>query len=188
MSVVEFDALPDSARLWIYAANRRFVESEISRLNTNMSAFLHEWTAHRKELRTGWRLLDSQFILVAVDESMTTASGCSIDGLVRHLTALEKELRVQVLGTSMLIFFRDEAGAVKCTDRQDFRKMIESGTVSHHTTVYNNMIQSLGELRSGKWRVPLADSWHAEAFPEVFKASNRAPESKEGVQQKMGPA
>ena len=36
--------------------------------------------------------------------------------------------------------------------------------VGPDTTVFNNTLTSLGDVRAGRWEVPASDSWHARAF------------------------
>lgn len=164
MAVVSFNELPNSGRLWVYGAARPFGEHQIAALNQSMRSFLEHWTAHKREMATAWQLQYNQFIFIAVDESMTAASGCSIDGMVHHLRSLEGEFGMDIVNSHARIFYRDQDSAIQSVSRAAFRELAASGEVDENTIVFNNTIQTVGELRQGKWEVPMKESWHIEAF------------------------
>lgn len=164
MSVVNFSDLPDSTRIWIYGAERKLSDEETSLLEKRMTAFLKQWAAHKRELRTGWRLEYQQFVIIAVDESMMAASGCSIDSLVRNLANLEHEIDCQIVGTAHLVFFRNESNEIEAITRPEFKERVTEGIVDENTVVFNNIISTLGELRDRKWETAMRSSWHQQAF------------------------
>lgn len=164
MSVVKFDQLSEKARLWIFASERKLTDAEVRNLDDRMQRFMANWTAHKKELITGWKLAYNQFIMLGVDESLMAASGCSIDSLVHHLKEFEQKVACGIVNTHALIFYLDENQTVRCVDRSAFKQLVEADSVNEETIVFNNTIQTIRELRSGKWQVPIRDSWHMQAF------------------------
>lgn len=164
MSVVDFKDLPDSSRLWIYGASRHLSDQEAHQLREQMSQFLKQWTAHKRELRTAWELRYDRFIFIGVDESMMTASGCSIDGMVRNLRDLQQQIGVDIVNSNSKIFFKDMLDEIKCVPRSEFKQLVAEGQVTEDTIGFNNIIQTVGELRKGKWEIPLKESWHRQAF------------------------
>ena len=44
--LVNFDTLPETARIWIYQCNRSFSDSELEEISEKLSVFLEGWTAH----------------------------------------------------------------------------------------------------------------------------------------------
>ncbi len=44
--LVNFDTLPETARIWIYQCNRSFSDSELEEISKKISVFLEEWAAH----------------------------------------------------------------------------------------------------------------------------------------------
>lgn len=164
MSVVKFDELPDDARLWIFACERQLSEHELAQLRSNMEQFMTSWTAHKRELTVSWKTEYGQFIFVAVDESAMSASGCSIDSLVHNLQKFEQQIACDIVNTNSKVFYRDDAQRIRCLDRFGFKELAANGAVDEETVVFNNIIQSVGELRQNKWEVPMKESWHMQAF------------------------
>lgn len=164
MSVLKFEDIPPSSRLWLYGAERQLTGHEASELSQNMDRFMQEWTAHKRELKTAWSLQHNQFIMVAVDEQAMAASGCSIDALVRFLQEIEQRFRVDIVNTTARVFYMDDANRIRCVDRAAFKKLVQTEQVGPETRVFDNTIQSVGEFREGKWLRPMRASWHAQAF------------------------
>lgn len=164
MSVIDFKDLPDSSRLWIYGAARPLSDQEVRQLREQMSQFMEQWTAHKRELRTGWELRYNRFILIGVDESMMNASGCSIDDMVRNLRAFEQQIGVDIVDSHAKVFFRDRSGEIQCVPRTEFKQLVEKGQITENTIGFNNIIQTAGELRASKWEAPMKETWHRQAF------------------------
>jgi hypothetical protein len=164
MGLLKFEDIAETARLWIFGFERALTEPESGQLNIALSQFMAQWTAHKRELVTAWELRYRQFIFVAVDERMMGASGCSIDALARSLGEIEKRLAVNILNTHALVFYRNENDEIETVNRPQFKNLAEDGGVNGSTTVFNNTIQSVGELRMGKWETAMKNSWHWQAF------------------------
>jgi hypothetical protein len=163
MPAVPFDRLPDDARLWVFAASRPLDEARQQRLLEHVDAFVHRWAAHGAPVVGGRELRHGRFLLVGADERATGVSGCSIDTLFRSLGALEEEMGV-ALRDSSLVFWRDAAGQVQAEPRPAFRERARAGQVDGETTVFDNTVGTVGEMRSGRWELPMAGSWHARTF------------------------
>ena len=163
MSRIPFDALPEHARLWIFAADRKLEPSEQRALEEAVEQGLAGWNAHGSPVHWGYSLVRDQFLLVGVDETHTALSGCSIDSAVRQIRDLEARLGVPLLDNGR-VFYRDGSG-IRVVSRNEFRALAERGAVDMETVVYNNVLATVGEFRRGGWEVPMRDSWHRSAFP-----------------------
>lgn len=165
---VRMEDLPDTARIWVYGADRPFDAAERRTLESGLAAFLDRWTAHGTALRAAARLHEGRFVLVSADENAASASGCSIDALVRYLGEVESRFERSLLDGSR-IFFRDAAGVIEACDRPTFRRLAEEGRISASTPVFDLTIGTLGELRAGRLERPLASSWHRRLVEKVLE-------------------
>ncbi len=170
MGLINFQDLPDHARLWIFAAERSFTEKELSFIKSQMDQFVQQWVAHKQELKAGWELRYDRFILVGVDESLTPVSGCSIDNLIHNLKRLQEQLDTQIVNTHDRVYFRDVSNHIQCVERPKFKELVEIGSVTADTVVFNNTIQTVRELRQGLWEIPMSKSWHWQAFSKYLTA------------------
>ena len=169
MPRIEFDDLPDSARIWVYGADRDLDEGEESRLIEPVDEFLDRWAAHGVPLHTARRWDDGRFLTIAVDSTKEGASGCSIDGLYRALKSLESSIGAHIL-TSGLVYYRGSEGNIHSVTRDEFTSLASKGEITGDTEVYDLSVTSLNEWRS-RFKSRAADSWHASLMPEVSAKS-----------------
>ena len=162
MPRIAFDELPEDARVWIFSAERKLAEPERLRLLADVDAFIDQWGAHAVPLTAGRDLVYDQFLFVAVDQRAAGPSGCSIDALVRQMKGLQDEIGVELVNHAPVLFRQGEA--IARVPREAFAELAEAGEVGPDTTVFNNTLTSLGDVRAGRWEVPASASWHARAF------------------------
>lgn len=162
MPRVDFDQLPDDARLWIFAAERSLSEAEQAQLLTEVDRFIGQWGAHEVPLTAGRDLRYDRFLFVAVDRRKAGPSGCSIDALFRQTKALEQELGIELVNHAPVVF--RQGSAIERVPRDQFAELAAAGTVGFETTVFDNTLTCVGDIRAGRWETRLANSWHARAF------------------------
>ena len=162
MPRLPFASLPDSARLWVFAASRPLAAHEQEALLAAVDDFLDQWNAHRVPLDCARDLRHDHFLLVAVDEEAAGVSGCSVDSLVRTMKDLGRDLGVELVDHAS-VFYRD-GEEVRRTSREDFSAAAARGQVTPQTIVFDNTVATAGALRGGRWEAPAATTWHARAF------------------------
>ncbi|MCX2837083.1 ABC transporter ATPase [Salinimicrobium sp. MT39] len=154
---VPFDTLPESSRVWIYQANRSFTEEEQAEIKEKLQQFIEQWTAHGANLQASFEMRYRRFIILALDQKMNAATGCSIDDSVRFIQQLEKDYNVDLLDKMNVSYKQGDFVAYKTLT--DFRKMAKDKAVSPKTIVFNNLVNNKAEYLSD-WEVPASESWH----------------------------
>ena len=124
-----------------------------------MAPFIERWTAHDADLTAGFSVAEDRFVLVAVDESAVSASGCSVDALLRQLAQVERALDVRLLD-GRPIWYRDASGRIVSCDRDEFRRLAGEGAIDARTRVFDLTIERLGDWRSGQLEREASESWH----------------------------
>ncbi len=157
-----FSEMPDEARVWAFGVGRNLLRKEESALLKTVDDFLDGWAAHGAPLLCARDFRHGRFLLVAVNESAASPSGCSIDSLVSVMRGLERHLATSIVDNTP-IWFRDTQG-VQRVGRGAFKALAETGHVSPSTTVFDNTVTSVGQVRRGEWERPAAESWHGRAF------------------------
>ncbi|HEX6177469.1 MAG TPA: hypothetical protein VF057_03865 [Thermoanaerobaculia bacterium] len=155
MPRIELTQLPDESRVWIFGISPSLSEQQEARLRSAVDAFLKEWAAHRHPITAARDVIESTFLVVAVDKAAET-SGCSIDRMFGTLRDLERELGVSILDSGR-IFFRHGDGRPDAMSRADFRDRADA-----HTIVFDTNAETIGAVRSGAWERPAAESWHRD--------------------------
>jgi hypothetical protein len=156
--LVEFKSLPETARVWIYQCNRSFTDQELIEVREELDDFVTKWTAHGADLKAGYEIRYKRFIILALDQSLNAASGCSIDASVHFIQELEKKYDVDLLDKMNVSYKQGEYVAYK--PLIDFKKMAKQKAVSSKTIVFNNLVTSIGEYLE-HWEVPASESWHS---------------------------
>ncbi|WP_289062448.1 ABC transporter ATPase [uncultured Zobellia sp.] len=156
--LVEFNTLPSASRIWIYQGSRSFTDTELEEIQKELDAFITEWTAHGSQLKAGYEIKYRRFIVLALDQSATAASGCSIDASVHFIQHLEKKYNVELLDKMNVSYKQGEHIAYK--PLVDFKKMAKQKAVSKNTIVFNNLVTNKEEYQE-HWEVPASESWHS---------------------------
>lgn len=158
---VPFETLPEESRIWIYQSNRKFSEEEVTEIEASLQAFLENWAAHGAGLEASYQIKYNRFIVIAINQEVQAATGCSIDSSVQFIQALEQKFGVDLLDKMNVTFKLGEHIAYKTLI--DFKKMAKEKAVSANTIVFNNLVNTVGEWQD-YWEVPAGESWHSRFF------------------------
>lgn len=156
--LTEFKDLPGHSRIWVYQSNRSFTDAEQEEIEEALSNFLQQWTAHGSDLHAGFEIKYKRFIIVGLDQSNASASGCSIDASVHFIQTLEQKYDVTLMDRMNVSFKQGDYIAYK--PLKDFKRMAKEKAVSKNTIVFNNLVASKLEYLEN-WEVPASESWHA---------------------------
>lgn len=158
MPIVPFESMPDDARAWIFGARAPLDEVDAPRLLGAVDAYLKTWRAHGTPLVCARDFRDDRFLVVAVDERASDASGCSIDALFQVLQDIEEGIGTTMVGGGT-VFFRDTLGMVHACTRAEFSHMAAMGEVDASVPVFDLTLGTVGEYRSS-FEKPASASWH----------------------------
>jgi hypothetical protein len=159
--LIDFNALPDKARIWIYQSNRPFNETEKTEISAQLSQFLSQWTAHGSDLQAGFTIKYNRFIIIGLDQDSSYATGCSIDASVHFIQQLEQAYQVDLLDKMNVTYKQGEHIAYK--PLLDFKKMAKEKAVGPNTIVFNNLVNNIAEFKDF-WEIPAKESWHNRFF------------------------
>ncbi len=153
------DDLSNSARLWIFQAERRLSVEEIGMINDHLTRFLPQWTSHNRSLIARHQIACDLFLIIALDEERSAdASGCSIDNMTHQVQALSRHLDVNLMDRTTFYFLLN--AEVLGIPMHELSQVAEDKKINHNTLVFNNLIKTKGEL-SGNWVIPVGESWHS---------------------------
>jgi hypothetical protein len=151
----------ENSRVWIYQADRVFLPQELYSLHHLLQSFTASWQAHGHELRAGYEIRYSRFIILLVDEVQAGATGCSIDKSVNLMKTLEHDFGVTLFDRFNIAY--KKAGEVLSCNRRQFQELINTEAVDENTIVFDNTVQTRKQLETN-WEIPLKQSWHPRIF------------------------
>lgn len=160
MSLVPISSLAPQSRVWCFGTSDAPDEAVMTSMKAALEGFLRTWTAHRADLRAGFEWIHDRFLVIAVDESQTGASGCSIDALTTHVRRLESMAEIDILDASP-VWYRDGSGRIARMTRDEFRAAAAEGAVDGETRVFDLTVDRLEDVTSGSWEVEASRSWHS---------------------------
>jgi hypothetical protein len=151
---------PANARVWIYQSNRNLLPHEVEAIQNAGNNFVAEWNAHGAAMKSAFLILYNRFLVLVADESAVKASGCSIDSSVRLIRQVEQAFGIQLLDRLNLAY-RNSSGEVCSLQMDEFRKKIETGEITGDTIVFNNLAETVGQMKT-EWEVAASKSWHKQ--------------------------
>ena len=158
---IPFDNLPEDSKIWIYQSNRKFSDEEFKEIETDLKSFIENWSSHGTSLASSYQLKYNRFIILAVNQEVQAATGCSIDSSVAFIQGLEQKYNVDLLDKMNVTFKNGEFIAHKSL--LEFKKMAKEKAVTENTIVFNNLVNTIQEFNES-WEVAALDSWHSRFF------------------------
>ena len=148
--LVEFENISDDSRIWIYASPIFLDNENQSYISKLLSNHLDTWQAHQVSLTAALTILENHFIVIALDENIAGASGCSIDTLQYKIQEIENYLAVTL--TNRLNVFCLVGDKIKCISSSELSKF-----ANKETLFYDLTIQKKSDLSS--YLKPIKEGW-----------------------------
>lgn len=158
---IPFENLPDESRIWVYQSNRKFSDDEVADIQNDLKTFVENWSAHGTSLEASFTIQYNRFIILAVNQEIQQATGCSIDKSVEFIQGLEQKYKVDLLDKMNVTYRQGEYITHKSL--LDFKRMAKEKAVSSNTIVFNNLVNTIEEWKEN-WEIPAAESWHSRFF------------------------
>lgn len=164
MPLTDLNQLPDDSKIWVFGISPALDAGQQRRFLSEIDSFLATWAAHGQPIRAARDLREGSFLIVAVDKAAET-SGCSIDRMFGTLQSLERSMGIAALDSGR-VFFRHGDGRVDSMSRPEFGEKADA-----HTVVFDTTAGHLGDIRSGAWERPAAQSWHRDLLSRAAAKS-----------------
>lgn len=161
---IDFDKLPDTARVWVYQADRPLSDGEVKTVEESLQLALSQWAAHGQPLLASAQVVENRFVIVGVDEGYTLPSGCSIDASVRTIQEVGRQIAADFFDRSVAIQAMD--GSVQTYALPALKSAVADGVLTLHTSVFNTLVKTKAELLSD-WRIRATDSWLKRYFRSI---------------------
>lgn len=150
------ETLPNSSRIWIHQAGRELTLEQVETISENLNVFCSQWAAHGAGLQASFAVENNRFVILAVNEGIASASGCSIDSSTHELKLIGQKLSVDFFDRTKIAFI--EKGAIVDFSLSDLKKLFAEGGLNENSVTFNTLVTTLGEWRE-QWQVKVADCW-----------------------------
>jgi hypothetical protein len=152
---IPFEQLPDQSRVWVYQANRPLKGEEIEQIRSFLMNEMNAWAAHGAPLNASFEIRFNQVIIVAVNEDVNQASGCSIDASTRWFKSLGELLQVDFFDRQIASIQGDQISLIPITSIKEF---ILNADLSEEDFIIPPQTSDLGQYRN-QWLQMVKESW-----------------------------
>lgn len=165
--LVDFNALSEESKVWIYPCNRKFYPKEIDVLNNQLKTFVENWKLTDENFKASFEIRYNRFIIFLAAEDAILSNN-DIDAQVGFILQLQAQYNVELLDRMNVCFKQGEYTQYK--ELKDFKKLIKDKAVTEKTVVFDNLIETKQEL-DNYWEVPISESWYSR-FLKKSKANS----------------
>lgn len=158
-----FQTLPDSSRLWVYQAHQRLTSDQQTSISEVLTEFTSNWQVHGKPMASSFEIRNGYFLIIAADEQVNAASGCSIDDSVRIVRQIGEQLSIDFFNRNNVAMVID--GEVELIPMSSVRRLLEERSLNENSRTINTLVQTKAELNE-KWNIPLGVSWLKRFLPQ----------------------
>ena len=155
--LVDYEALPEDAKVWIYPSNRKFYTEEIAEVEGKITQFVESWKSDDETFKASYRFLYNRFIILIADDITTPLLTADIDASVQFILQLQQDYKVELLDKMNVCFKQGEY--VQYKELKDFKKLVKNKAVTAKTIIFDNLISTKEDLESF-WEVAIEDSWY----------------------------
>lgn len=138
---------PETAKVWLYQSDRAFTTAEKITIEKQLQDFINEWAAHGTKLKAQGELVGDFHVVLAVDECVYGASGCSIDASVRFMKSLGDQFGIDFF--NRMNFLVESDNGLKLVHFSELKNYPDA-------YFYQPLVQTVGELRAN-WRIKVLD-------------------------------
>ena len=152
---IPFEQLPDQSRVWVYQANRPLLADEMEQISSFLTYEMNAWAAHGAPLNASFEIRFDQVVIVAVNEDINEASGCSIDASTRWFKSLGETFQIDFFDRQIAKIQGEQISLIPITSIKDF---ILSAHLLEEDFIIPPQTSDLSQYRN-QWLQKVRESW-----------------------------
>lgn len=155
--LVDFNTIPDDAKVWIYPSSRKFYPNEIDIVTNKVKGFIENWKSTDTNFKASFKIVYNRFIVFVADDSGAPLSNLDIDASVTFILELQQEYNVELLDKMNVCF--KQGKFVQYKDLKDFKKLLKNKAVTAKSIIFDNLVATKHDFEN-YWEIPIEDSWY----------------------------
>ena len=163
---LSFEKMPSYSRIWIYQSDRELTDSEVVAITNVLTNFIENWQAHGNSLVSSFEIRHKRFLILAVNEELTKATGCSIDKSVALMKAIEDEFKISLFDRTKVAYF-DKEDKITITSLSKLKELVIEQKITSDTIIFDNLVQIKEQLDS-QWQNKASSTWLKRYFQNVL--------------------
>lgn len=150
-------ALENTSKVWLYQAHRELTYDELDFIRPRIFEFLERWTSHNQQLMTYGNVFHRRFLGLFVDETLSGASGCSIDKSVHFVESMGAQLKIDFFQRSTFCYLKEDV--IYDVQSSELNTQLQDGLIDDETLFFDNNVKDKDAFLK-RWLVPFKESWH----------------------------
>mgnify|MGYP001373428050 CR=1 FL=1 len=144
-----------NSRLWIFQSLSLLTNHEKEIISNRLNNFFDNWDAHGKILKSSSFFVYSNFLVVLVDSSEVTATGCSIDKLFNKIKEIGEKLNKNLINNNFVAYKFNDSESINFLNLFDFKKKIRDKLILD-CVVFDNSISNIEQFKKS-WVINIED-------------------------------
>lgn len=163
--IVEFlKPFPADSRVWFFITDNALSEDVAFNWNEELQSFLIKWAAHGHQLSAQGKLFERRILVVAVNEVIEGASGCSIDTLNQFLRTSGTTYQINFFNRFQAAMLQASQLVVFTTDQLE--SAFSEGQIQNQTQVLNTHLGLVGAFLDNP-TTSIQSSWLRKYIPNI---------------------
>ncbi|MFQ3306532.1 MAG: hypothetical protein ACI9JT_000516 [Polaribacter sp.] len=154
---VDFEEIPEDAKVWVYPSSRKFYPNEIEALEEKIKTFVESWKSDDATFKASFKFLYNRFIILTADDIATELSNTDIDASVSFILTLQETYEVALLDRMNVCFKQGEH--VQYKDLKDFKKLLKNKALTGKSIIFDNLVNTKQDF-DNFWEIGIEESWY----------------------------
>jgi hypothetical protein len=154
---VDFEEIPEDAKVWVYPSSRKFYPNEIEALEEKVKTFVENWKADDATFKASYKILYNRFIVFTADDIATELSNADMDAAVSLILNLQETYEVALLDRMNVCFKQGEH--VQYKDLKDFKKLLKNKALTGKSIIFDNLVNTKQDF-DNYWEITIEESWY----------------------------
>ena len=154
---VDFEEIPEDAKVWVYPSSRKFYPNEIEVIEEKIKKFIESWKSDDTSFKASYKFLNNRFIILTADDIATELSNADIDASVSFILNLQETYEVALLDRMNVCFKQGEH--VQYKDLKDFKKLLKNKALTGKSVIFDNLVNTKQDFDSF-WEITIEESWY----------------------------
>lgn len=154
-----YDQLSENTKVWIYQADRFFLDDEISDITTMIHNFADNWKYHGESVPGYGAIYFNRFIVLFADDAI---GGCSINTSIKLIKKIGLKYNIDFFNRHQ-IAYRDTQNQIKTFDLENAENVFSDGLVNENSIIFNNLVGTKRDFETN-WEISAKDSYFSKYF------------------------
>jgi len=145
-----------ASKVWIYTSDKTFNEAEENAIYNDLEKFCSNWESHGRQLAAKSFILYARLIVLVVDDSFFSISGCAMDKSVAFIKKLEMDYNISLFDRLLQTAYYHEQWITYPT--VIWSEKLKSSEINSNTWFIDTMVNNLHDAQHNLEK-KLGDFW-----------------------------